>query len=58
MIAPSGIPEAIPFARQMMSGSIPQCSIANILPVLPMPDWTSSTMYKMPCCSASVFSRR
>ena len=28
MIAPSGIPLAIPLARQTMSGSIPQCSTA------------------------------
>ena len=38
MIAPSGMPLAIPLARQMMSGSTPQCSTANSLPVRPMPD--------------------
>ena len=38
MIAPSGNPEAIPFAVQMMSGSMPLASTAKIVPVRPMPD--------------------
>jgi hypothetical protein len=37
MMAPNGIPLAIPLARQMMSGTTPQCSTANIFPVRPMP---------------------
>ena len=41
-IAPIGMPEAMPLAMQTTSGSMPQCSIANILPVRPMPDCTSS----------------
>jgi hypothetical protein len=47
-IAPSGIPEAIALARQTMSGSTPQCSTANILPVRPKPDCTSSATSSMP----------
>ena len=37
MMAPSGMPLAMPLARQMMSGSTSQCSTANSLPVRPMP---------------------
>jgi Na+/H+-dicarboxylate symporter len=51
-IALIGIPEAIPLATQTMSGSTPKCSIANIFPVRPMPDCTSSTISSMPCCLA------
>ena len=46
--APSGMPEAMPFADVMMSGSTPKFSIAHHLPVRPMPDWTSSAMSMMP----------
>ena len=35
--APSGNPAAMPFAIAITSGSMPQCSIANNLPVLPKP---------------------
>ena len=44
---PRGRPEATPFAMAIMSGSVSQCSIANILPVRPMPLCTSSTMSRM-----------
>ena len=37
-IAPSGIPLAMPFAEQSMSGSIPACSLAHHFPVRPIPD--------------------
>ena len=49
IVTPIGSPEAIPFAAMMMSGWTPACSIANILPVRPMPDCTSSTTNNMPC---------
>ena len=49
MMALSGMPEAIPFAVQMMSGSIPAWSDAHHLPVRPMPDCTSSATSMMPC---------
>jgi hypothetical protein len=38
MTAPSGRPDARPLALVTMSGSTDVCSIAHILPVLPMPD--------------------
>ncbi len=44
MQAPRGIPEASALAMVMMSGVTLKCSIANILPVLPIPDCTSSMM--------------
>ena len=47
----SGIPEAIPFAAVMISGTTPKCSNANHLPVRPKPDCTSSKMSMMPCLS-------
>ena len=34
-----------------MSGWTPQCSTAHILPVRPVPDWTSSATSRMPCLS-------
>ena len=43
IVTPIGSPDAIPFAATMMSGWTPACSMANILPVRPMPDCTSST---------------
>src|SRR6266568_1241122 len=49
IIAPNGIPLAIPFALVMMSGSIPACSNAHHLPVRPMPDCTSSVISMIPC---------
>jgi hypothetical protein len=51
IIAPSGMPLAIPFPESRMSGSTPKCSIAHILPVRPIPDWTSSATSMMPCSS-------
>ena len=52
-IAPRGRPLAIPLARQTMSPATPQCSEANILPVRPMPLWTSSKTSRTPCSSQS-----
>ena len=53
IIAPSGIPLAIPLPESRMSGSTPKCSTAHILPVRPIPDWTSSQISRMPCRSQS-----
>jgi len=53
IIAPSGIPLAIPLAAQRISGSMPQCSLANIFPVRPKPDWISSTTSSIPCLRQS-----
>ena len=50
---PIGKPEPRPFASVMMSGMTPKCSAANILPVRPMPDCTSSKISRMPCRSHS-----
>ncbi len=57
IIAPSGMPEAIPLASSRMSGTTPECSAANILPVRPMPVCTSSNTSMMPCASQSARSR-
>jgi len=46
--AESGNPAARLFAIVMMSGSTPECSMANIFPVRPNPDWISSQMRTMP----------
>ena len=49
MNAESGMtppPRALP--RHMMSGTTSQCSTANILPVRPMPVWTSSAIRSTP----------
>ena len=51
--APIGRPEPSPLAEVRMSGATPQCSQANILPVRPMPDCTSSKISRMPCSSHS-----
>ena len=56
-VTPSGRPEAMPLAIDRMSGFRPKCSDANILPVRPMPDCTSSTTSRMPCFVASSPSR-
>ena len=48
-VTPSGRPDAMPFAIVTMSASRPKCSHANILPVRPMPDCTSSAISSMPC---------
>ena len=45
------MPEASPLASTMTSGTTPKCSAANILPVRPMPDCTSSNTSRMPCRS-------
>ncbi len=45
------MPEAIPLAAVMMSGTTWKCSKANHLPVRPNPDWTSSKISRMPCLS-------
>ncbi len=50
-VTPSGMPEAMPFAMQTMSGCTPVCSTANHLPVRPTPLCTSSTTSRMPCLS-------
>ena len=57
VITQSGSPDAIPFPMLTMSGSTPECSIANIRPVRPMPDCTSSTMSRIPCCRVRSRSR-
>ena len=49
IIAPSGMPLAMPLPASTMSGSTPQCSTAHIRPVRPMPLWTSSATNRMPC---------
>ena len=49
VVTPSGSPEAMPFAIATMSGSTPKCSIANIFPVRPIPDCTSSVTRSIPC---------
>ena len=38
IMAPSGMPEAMPLPESRMSGSTPKCSTAHILPVRPIPD--------------------
>ena len=49
IVAPTGIPPAIPFAITMMSGATSQCSIPNHLPpVRPKPACTSSAMKRPP----------
>ena len=53
-----GTPAAIDLATAIRSGSTPKCSIANILPVRPMPDCTSSAISTMPCSSATSRSPR
>ena len=54
----SGIPAAMAFAMMTRSGSTPECSMANILPVRPKPVCTSSTIITMPCSSQSSLSLR
>ena len=48
MMAPRGMPLAMPLAEVIMSGSMPDFSPAHQLPVRPMPDCTSSAMSMMP----------
>ena len=47
-----GTPPAIDLATVIRSGSTPKCSTANIRPVRPYPDCTSSAISTMPCSSA------
>ena len=49
IMAQSGMPDAIPFAVQMMSGSMPAWSTAHHFPVRPIPDCTSSATSRIPC---------
>ena len=49
IIAPIGIPEARPLAVRITSGSTPQCWMAHIRPVRPMPLCTSSATSRIPC---------
>ena len=58
IIAPSGMPDAMPLAVATMSGWTPQCSIAHILPVRPAPDWTSSATSRMPLSIADAAQAR
>ena len=51
MHTPSGIPLAMPFALQTISGSTLVCWIAHHFPVLPIPDCTSSAISRIPCLS-------
>ncbi len=58
MHTPSGMPLAMPFAMQTMSGSTPDSSMAHHFPVRPQPHCTSSTTSKMPCLSQMARSSR
>ena len=53
IMAPKGIPEAIPFAAVMISGSTSKFSMAHHFPVRPIPDRTSSAIRRMSCLSQS-----
>ena len=57
VVTPSGRPDATPLATAITSGSTPKCSMANILPVRPIPDCTSSAISSMPCLRVSSRSR-
>jgi len=56
--AESGTPPATLLAMVIRSGSTPACSIANMRPVRPKPDWISSAMSTIPCASQTLRSRR
>src|ERR1700733_3007197 len=47
----SGKPPPSPLATVMRSGTTPECSMENILPVRAMPPCTSSAIITMPCSS-------
>ena len=49
--APRGNPPPMPLATIAISGSIPDHSYANSLPVRPIPHWTSSTTNNISCLS-------
>ena len=56
--AESGTPPATLLAMVMRSGSTPECSMANMRPVRPKPDWISSAISTMPWLSHTLRSRR
>jgi hypothetical protein len=56
--ADSGTPPAMLFATVMRSGSTPECSIANVLPVRAKPVWISSAIRRIPCLSHSARKAR
>jgi hypothetical protein len=55
-IAVTGKPLPKPLPSVVMSGTVFQCSIANILPVRPMQVSTSSAMSRQPSLSQSFLS--
>src|SRR5437899_1922465 len=55
-MAPIGTPLASALARVMTSGSIPECSYAQSVPVRPTPVWTSSRIRRTPDASQSLRS--
>src|SRR5438128_2575589 len=55
-MAPIGTPLASALARVMTSGSIPECSYAQSVPVRPTPVWTSSRIRRAPDASQSLRS--
>ena len=52
-IPPRGKPFAMPLAKHRISGVILNCSYAKKVPVLPIPDWTSSIIIKALCFLAN-----
>jgi len=48
-VAAMGIPDPSALDMQVISGSTPKCSAAHILPVRPIPAWTSSSTRRIPC---------
>ena len=51
--APIGTPQPSAFATVRISGLTPYCSYANIVPVLPIPHWISSSIRRIPFSSQS-----
>jgi len=58
MTPDSGTPPATLLAMVIRSGSTPLCSMANMRPVRPKPDWISSAISTMPWVSQRLRSRR
>jgi len=59
MMPLTGKPPPMPLPIVMMSGSTPECSLANIVPVRPKPVMISSTMSSAPTsCAISLTPRR
>ena len=56
--ADSGTPPAMLLATVMRSGSMPEYSVAKVLPVRAKPVWISSAISRMPCLSQSARSER